>query len=63
MITYKRNMFGSAARSPLYSQNLHHLNYKEINSIVRYLTVYFATPIMDSLPDTLDHASFVFFSN
>jgi len=56
-------MFGNVARSLLYSQNLHHLNYKEINSIVRYLTVYFVIPITDSLSDTLDHASCVFVSN
>jgi len=63
MNTYKRDMFGNVVRSLLYSQNLHHLNYKEINSIVRYLTVYFAVPIMDSLSDTLDQASCPFFSN
>jgi len=49
MNTYKRNMFGNVARSLLYSHYLHHLNYKEINSTVRYHTVYFAVPIMNSL--------------
>jgi hypothetical protein len=45
MNTYICNMFGNVARSLLYSQNFHHLNNKEINSTVRYLTVYFATQL------------------